>query len=467
MLDYDISKKIFCQPLRQGFFIKYLSSLVFLFLLCYNVLMNIDLSKYVNKNDVIAIALSGGSDSMALLNYMLENQNKFSYSVIALNVEHGIRGSESVSDTEFVKDYCKNHGVKLLTYSVNAIEFSKSNNLTLEEGARKLRYGCFYDAIDSGKCTKIATAHHLSDNFESILLNLFRGTGIKGLTGITDNYNNKIIRPFITVSKAEINEYVEKNGIPFVTDSTNFSDDYTRNYFRLNVIPKIKEVFPEAEKTVLKTADILRAEDLFMQSLSDEILYEKDGCVYIKLPSPVPLIARAVITALKRLGIEKDWEKSHVDGVLNLVSLSNGAMINLPKGIIAIKEYDSICFYKEKELDGLEIPFSVKDFDFYGKKYTCKRVERPTDLKSGFFADLDKIPVDAVIRNKKDGDIFTKFGGGSKKLNDFLTDKKIPLKDRNSIPVLARGNIVYFIFQIAISDLIKVDENSKNIVQFV
>ena len=166
--------------------------------------MQIDLSKLVSPKETIAVALSGGQDSMALLNYMRNNAQKFNINVIALNVEHGIRGQESLSDTKFVKEYCEKAGVPLLLYSVNALKKAEAEKLCVEQAARILRYECFYDAINLKKCDKVATAHHLDDNVESILFNLFRGTGVKGATGIEKDFNGKIIRPFLSVEKLEI-----------------------------------------------------------------------------------------------------------------------------------------------------------------------------------------------------------------------------------------------------------------------
>ena len=174
----------------------------------------------------IAVALSGGADSMALINYLVTNSQKYSIKVVALNVEHGIRGDASLRDSAFVKNYCESHKpyIPLLEYKVNALKKAKDEKITVEQAARILRYECFFDAIKTGNCDAVVTAHHSSDNLESVLFNLFRGTGLKGLTGIKD-FDGKIFRPFIKVSKAEIEEYVAQNSIPFVTDESNFSDD--------------------------------------------------------------------------------------------------------------------------------------------------------------------------------------------------------------------------------------------------
>lgn len=432
--------------------------------------MKVNLSPLTTKDDVIAIALSGGSDSMALLNFMLSESKIYGFKVIALNVEHGIRGEESVNDSKFVADYCKAHGVELLSYKIDCPTFAKKSKLTLEESARVLRYDCFFDAISTGKCTKVATAHHASDNAESILFNVLRGSGLKGLSGIKANYNDKIIRPFLKVTKAEIEEYIKANDIPYVTDSTNFNDDYTRNHLRLNVMPEIKKVFPMAEKSLTRLAEIATEEDEFLDRLAMEYARFNDDAVYIKTCAFPVLLRRATIMAFRRLGIEKDWEKVHVDDVLSLTEKENGTVITLPKGVLATKEYDNIVIYRnENTFDKIELPFACCEINFGNQIFNLKKVEKSDlnndGIKNGHFIDYEKVPKTAVIRTRRDGDVFTKFGGGTKKLNDYFTDKKIPLRERDNLLVLADGNVVFAIFGVAISNLVKVDENTKTIVQ--
>ena len=427
--------------------------------------MQIDLTKFVSNNQTVAVALSGGGDSMALLNYMLNESKKYQIKVIAINIEHGIRGEESKSDTEFVKNYCKENGVSLLSYSVDCVAYALKHGLSVEQAGRILRYQIFNTAIQEGKCDKVATAHHKKDNFESVLFNLFRGSGLKGLAGIEENFENKIIRPLLSVSKEQITDYLEKNNIPYVTDQTNFDDKYTRNAIRLNILPEIEKVFPEAEKSVYRFSQIARLEDEYMQEQTFKHINFFENKVKIQLPIHNALLSRATVLALKHLGIEKDWEKSHIDSVLALANLDNGKMAHLPKGVIAVKEYDKIVFYKDLKSTDLVIPFNVGEITFNNKTLLIKEKNQPIDLKNGLFADKDKIPVGAVIRTRRDNDKFTKFGGGTKSLSDFFTDKKIPLLQRDSIPLLAFDSDVLAIFGLAISDKIKVDEKTKTIIE--
>lgn len=428
--------------------------------------MFVNLFGFVKKGERIAVATSGGADSMALLHYLHASANAFGYEVIALNVEHGIRGESSLRDSDFVKKYCQSFNIPLLSYSVDCPKQASEQKMSIEQVARKLRYECFYDAIKNGKCDKIATAHHLGDNAESILFNLFRGSGTKGVCGITANYQDKIIRPLLEVSKESILEYVEQNKIPFVTDQTNFETDYTRNYLRLKIIPEIKKIFPELESSLLRFSEIARQDDEYLESLARTHLIAKENYIEIPLPCPPALFNRCCILALKELGLSKDWEKAHIDNIISLCDKPNGKRLDMPKGIIAIKEYDKIVLFKDEESYTLSIPFAQGTHLFEEQELKVIKVDSP-DLKSGFFIDFDKIPNTATIRCIQDGDTFTKFGGGTKKLCDYYTDIKLPLRLRKNTPIIADGNTVYAIFGVAISENARVDKNTKVIVRLL
>lgn len=429
--------------------------------------MHVDFSKFVNTKETIAVALSGGGDSMALLHALKNQESTLDIKVIAINIEHGIRGESSISDSRFVKTYCDKHNIQLITYSVDSIKKAEEEKLSIEQAARILRYNCFYDAIKSGKCDKVATAHHLSDNAESVLLNLFRGTGLKGITGIDQNFNDKIIRPFLSVSKEEIEQYLTQHQIPFVTDQTNFSDVYTRNYLRINIMPEIKKIFPDAEKSIERFTEIVKTDNDFIDQTAKNAVILLPDKAEIPMPLHKAVFSRACILALKHLGIEKDWEKVHLDSTFALWNMETGSKINLPKSIIAIKEYDKIVFYKQTNTVNESIPLFIGKRGFAGSILFIEEIDAlGVDLKSGIYADANKIPQSAVIRTKQNGDTFTKFGGGTKSLGDYMTDKKIPLRIRDSLPILADKNDILVIFGVAVSDKVKADDTTTKLIKF-
>lgn len=410
----------------------------------------------------VAVALSGGKDSMALLNLLLESKT-YKGQVKAINVEHGMRGENSVKDSEFVKRYCEQKNVPLKCYTVNSPEYSEKNKTSLEEGARILRYSCFKDAYDSGFCDAVATAHHLSDNAETMLFNLFRGSSISGMSGIKEQ-NGIFIRPLLNVSREEIDLYVDKNAIPYVQDETNFDENYTRNFLRLKIFPLIKQIFPEVENSLKRFADESKLISNYLDEIAERtIIYGKE--VKIPVSADSAIISLCIIKALKYLGVYKDYERKHSQLALNLLNCANGTTIDLIKNVKAVKDYDFITLYKAEEKEINQINFKVGTTIFNGKKITVKESKNNEQKLVGkeLFFDLDKIPLNAVFRTRMDGDNFTPFKSGSKKLKKYLIDKKIPSRKRDGLTLIACGNEVYAILGVEISDKIKIEKNTQNI----
>ena len=426
-----------------------------------------------NKGETIAVALSGGKDSVALLYSLLSVKDKLGIIVKAVNIEHGIRGATSKRDSMFVADLCQKLSVPLKTYQLDCVKFSEENRYGIEEGARIARYDCFKSAIGEGFCDKVATAHHLSDSVETLLFNLFRGASLSGMTGIKSERNNgKIIRPFADTPKSEIEKYVADNGLPFVEDETNFESVYSRNYIRNEIMPVVSARFPEAEKSIGRFLKIAESENDFLEELAKKSLTRDGNAYVISIDTPDCIFARSVVLAMKSLGIAKDYVKLHVDAVLSLKNLVNGSKISLPRNVYAAREYDKIAIYKAVKSDGnFEKPFALGYIDGAIGKLSFGEINEKeknvNELKYGrsLVFDLNKLPKNAVIRYKRSGDYFKKFGGGRKKLNDYFTDKKIPLRLRDSIPLVCAGSEVYIICGIEISDLIKVDKGTEKVVQ--
>ena len=415
----------------------------------------IDVSKYLTNKDVIAVALSGGKDSMALIDILYNSLgNK---RVKAINVEHGIRGQESLQDTLFVKNYCEKHNIELKCYSVDCVKFSLDNGFSLEEGARIKRYECFLDAIKTGFCDKVATAHHLTDSAETILFNLFRGSGSLGVSGIDSR--DYIIRPLIDVSRQEIDQYVDKKGILYVQDSTNSNDDYTRNYIRNNLFPLIKNRFPEAEKALGRFAKISKIQQDYINEIAKKELSFNNGEISFKKDLAKAIKYQCVILCLKYLGLEKDYEFKHCLEVDKLDERKNGDEICFPKGIRCVKDYGKITFFKVENTEQILTNYTIGEIDLSNSKVVISKEKTDKSL----MIDADKLPSDCVIRTRQEGDKFTPFSSGEKKLKKYLIDKKIPKRYRDKLLVVANKQEVFIVIGIEISDKIKITDNTKNI----
>lgn len=436
--------------------------------------MQIDLSKYKNKR--ICLAVSGGSDSMSMLWYFMQNAENYKIAFSVVNIEHGIRNEASLSDSKFVIDFCNKNQIPVFAFSVDSVAFSKQNNLSLESSARILRYNAFNSLLISDKADFIATAHQLSDNAETTLFNLFRGSSLSGVCGICDR--DKFIRPLINISKKEILDYIDKNKIPFVEDETNKSVDYTRNFIRHYLTPKIKEIFPEAEKSIFNFTRLAKEDDDFLYSLSDKLIKNENGIYYIDICDKKPLFYRAVISVLKKLGVEKDFTSKNAEDAYLLNFNQNGKKVNLPNGITAIAEYGRIAFYKPENASKSVETFKVGQLSIgrrsvivepYASEKTTQEREKlikENNLCRTLKFDLNKVPNSAVFRYRENGDVFKKFNGGEKKLKDYLIDKKIPQRERDNLICLAEGKDILAVLGVEISDKIKVDETTEKIYQF-
>ena len=420
--------------------------------------------KQLNKKTV-GVAVSGGKDSMALLHFLYNRKLDLGINVVAVNVDHNMREDESLRDSNFVKDYCAKNGITFYGYS------AKDDGITLksEEDARQYRYACFQSAIKDGKCDVIATAHHKSDQAETILLNLLRGSGISGLKGIPKCSNNGIIRPLLYTDKAEIDRYVDSENVPFVTDSTNLATDYNRNFLRLEILPKLEERFPALNDNLLKISLLATEDDEYLFSLAKRYVKENNGVVTLTPPKTKAVFSRAVIYAFKKAGINKDYEKKHIDAIYDLfTSAKTGAKTSLINDVTAIYEYGKIVFYKEKERTEIIKPFSESVFESETAVLTVKAVdikEVNFDKKNVHYIDKDKLPPSAVIRTRRDGDYFKAFSGAGKKLKEFFIDKKVAKRLRDNVLLIADGNNVLYIGGLEISFDLRLDKDSLNVLQ--
>lgn len=413
--------------------------------------------------DIIGVACSGGVDSMSLLHYLNANKDIFNIEVVAINVDHSIR-EESFKDSLFVENYCKENNIKCYKFVVKAKEIALQNKVGIEEAARKARYGVFDTLLEKQVVNKIALAHHEQDQVETILLNLLRGSGLKGVSGMEVQRNN-YIRPFLTTKKREIINYAYENQIPFVEDETNNNIEYSRNLLRNKILPLIRENWQGVDDNLLNFAKICKQDDDYINSTIDfdDVVIE-DNTAKIPLfyfaynESVINRILRYAFIKIKAI---KDIETKHLNILKSLAKDGeNGTKINLPNNVTAHKEYDyltiSIKEVKEKQ-NPIEF-FTGKNIKFNNYTFSVKKTSKINlEEVNCHYIDASKLPKNVVWRTRKDGDMFEKFGGGNKKLKDYFIDKKVPSRIRNEIPVLASDKEVYVVLGYEISNKVKVD----------
>lgn len=408
----------------------------------------------VEKGLKIGVAVSGGVDSMVMLNLLKAS----GADIIAINIEHGIRGAVSKRDSKFVRNYCKRHEIECLAYNVDSPGYAVEQNMSVELAARTLRYEIFDKLLKDKVVDVIALAHHLNDQVETVLMRIFRGTGIKGLRGIVDREG--YVHPMLNFTKQEIRDYAASNRIPYKEDATNFDSEYTRNYIRHEIIPHVKSRFPAFEGAVQKLAKAAEEIEDYMMSEAVEADIQGDSAsLPIEILSMHPALAKKTLAeTLRRLGCEKDVEANHLESLIALSSSPNNARINLPYGYDAYKTYDKLCIVKRVENSYYESIFDPNGlYEYQEFSYTFSKTD---GIKKGLTFDLDKVPEGAVVRTRKEGDKFKRYGGGTKSLSDYLTDVKMPLYMRDKLLLIAKDSTVYAVLGVEISDELKIDETT-------
>lgn len=423
--------------------------------------------KLINPGEVIGVGVSGGSDSMALLHYLAGVQEELDFEVVAIHINHGIR-EESRDEEEFVMTKCRELGVRAYKFKINSPKIAKEKNESIETAAREGRYDIFKSLIQRGVVDKIALAHHESDQAETILMHIFRGSGIAGARGMEPIRDGIYIRPMLNVSKKEIMNYVLDNNIDYVQDNSNFDNGYNRNFLRNVILPQICERWPGAESGIVSFGRTVSEDDDFINNYvqDSDVIYDdeiaKIPLTYFTYPTSV--LNRLLIKIFKRVGIQKDFEKKHIEMITDLAKNGeNGSRVQLPFEVVAVREYNYLTLVnKLKNRPELRVPFGIEEIELENiGKIITKKVKTYESKPNFLFIDIDKVPADAIWRYREDGDVFTKFGGGTKKLKSYFIDKKIPQRIRDYIPVLASGNEILVIGGIEISDKVKIDENSK------
>jgi len=431
-----------------------------------SILNTIKNDKLIQRGDVIGVALSGGSDSMALLHYLNSIKDNLGISLVALHVDHSIRVN-SANDADFVTKYCKNNGIRLFKTKIDVPSHAKQKSIGLEQSARECRYDFFGAALDKGIVDKIALAHHSLDQAETILMHILRGSGLSGAVGMATK-RGKFIRPMLNTTKQEILAYLNQNSIEYVTDETNLDSDYNRNFIRNEVFPLLKQRYKNLEQALVGFGKNCKEDLEYIHSqIPLDGLIKEDHSIKIPLSyfiNQPSIINRIIFTALEEINITTDIERKHIEMIKELASAENGNRIDLPNQLIASKEYEYITLStRYTKMDRKEKVFKSGKFEF--PDFGLITIKKTTDFNhthANHLIDSNKLPKGAVWRYRQDGDVFAKFGSGKKKLKSYFIDKKVPARLRDNIPLLACGDEILVVLGMEISELVKIDKSTKN-----
>ena len=429
----------------------------------------------VKAGEIVGVACSGGRDSISLLHYLNSIKEDLDIEVVCVNINHSIRDT-SERDTRFVVDFCRENHIRCYKFVIDSYNLARTRHLTLEQAAREGRYEMFRSLIKKGLVDKIALGHHISDQAETVLMHILRGAGLSGASGMAMISEGIFIRPMLNLSRNSIDEYIKENDLTYVEDETNSDSTYTRNYLRNEILPKLEEKFPNCQDNLANFGNICRKDDEYIESLVtlDAIIINKETKT-VKIPRnyfiyPEPIVNRMIRKAFNSIDIYADIESKHIEMIKALVKMGeNGSKISLPNKIFAVCEYDYITIYKKIPKTNSQCwVFKSGRIKIDGLgTLIIRKANNAQITENSLKFDASKLPKGVMWRFRKDGDIFEKFGGGTKKLKSYMVNKKVPARLRDNIPLLASDNEVFVIAGVEISEKVKIDENSKNIYEVI
>lgn len=399
--------------------------------------------------DRIVVGLSGGADSVCLLSVLNSLKDEYGFSLVAAHINHGIRGAEAQRDEESCKRLCESLNVPLEILHADIPTLSKQQGIGEEECGRIVRYDFFRSL--AGERGKIATAHNLNDNAETLLLNLVRGAGSKGACGIPPVRDN-IIRPLIETDRKSIEKYCEENELQYVTDSTNLECEYSRNKIRIKVLPTLCEINQNAVGALSGFASRMREQEAFLESVVNEkyALCVKNSELYEAEFSALDIFLKKRIAGrfLSELS-HGEVESKHIDDFLRFVG-SGKALVTASATEIVSR--DGKIFKKPEQAEQFSVDFSLDDkkvnlpfCEISVEKYDIKDLQNLNKDMLDNLIDCDKISNTLILRSRKDGDKFT-FSKRrvTKTVKKLFNEDKIPPEVRNRMIILdSDGEVVW------------------------
>lgn len=433
----------------------------------------------ITTGDHIIAGVSGGADSVCLLLVLLQLRQRLGHTVSVVHVEHGIRGGASLEDAAFVMHFCEERSIKCHICHCRVPEYARANGLGEEEAGRHLRYAAFAEEKEKypHRNVRIATAHHLDDQAETMLFQLVRGSGISGLAGMAPVCEDRI-RPLLCVSRSEIESWLEERKQEYCTDATNYEDMYTRNRIRHHILPVLYQINPAAAGHMYQAAEELRETDRYISGLAAK---ELEQCCICQ-PEGVKIVqdcfAGADQVLQKKMlhqllgtlaGSSLNITRTHVRQLLELFQRQCGRQIHLPYGLVAERIYEGIEIYRKKVPDTPDknLPDHEKGrFSFRLIEDFSNNLTQISKKKYTKCFDYDKIKFGFCIRNRLPGDYLAVSSSGSRqKLKKYFINEKIPAKEREQLLLLADGSHIMWVVGYRISSYYKVSAYTRRILE--
>ncbi|MDR2969984.1 MAG: tRNA lysidine(34) synthetase TilS [Tannerellaceae bacterium] len=425
---------------------------------------------YINKNSLLAgnkpvvVGLSGGADSVALLVVLV----RLGYKCIALHCNFHLRGDESDRDEAFSLNLATQLKVPFYSTGFDTTRYAGENHISIEMAARELRYGWFEEKRKEFEAQAIAVAHHRDDSVETLLMNLMRGSGIRGLSGIRPK-NGYIVRPLLATGRDEIIRWLEKEGYTYITDSTNLSDVYTRNFIRLRILPLMEQINPSVRQTIARSADNLsEAESIYVHFIEEAISRLLTGDNRISIPALLafPAPETVLYELLKRYG----FNRIVIHNIYGSLGGEPGKTFYSP-GYRLVKDRE---FLLLSELNDMEkyssfTPECMDDLhnlpiDLSYELHTLTKDFTIEENKNIAYFDRAKIHFPLTLRRWKEGDWFIPFGmTGKKKLSDYFSDHKYSCVQKENARLLCSGDEVIWLVGERTDNRFRIEKTTKEV----
>lgn len=436
-------------------------------------------NKLIEEGDNIIVGASGGPDSQFLIYALMELRKEMDFTIILAHLNH-LHRKEADFDESLVEETAEKFALDFRKKSASMDDYAKKYGLSSEDAGRRLRYEFFRQIQEEYPKSKIAVAHNLDDQAETVLMRIIRGTGVEGLRAM-DYRSGDIIRPILDIKKAMILDYLNSEQIPYAIDKTNFTADYTRNKLRLEIIPDIEKINPNFKESLVKLSEISTDEisisnsyikniyeDIIIQRKTDSVSFDKEGFESQDKAIQSRLIRCAIGEIKKKI---RDISKENIDNFLSLVDLVNGKSI-IKDDLVFLKSYK---FYKmslrkedsQKKTGELTINIG-EELSFGGKRIKISSVSdfQKKHGRNVEYFDRDKLTFPLSVRFRKNGDKFKPIGlGHSKKIKDFFIDMKVDKEKREKIPLILSENDIIWVTSFRSSEDYKVDPSTKNIIK--
>lgn len=441
----------------------------------------------IQNGDRILVALSGGPDSVCLLNILFNLRKDFNIEIAAAHVNHMLRGEEAIKDEEYAKNMCCNLGIKFFSERIDINEVSKQKGISHELAGREERYKFFQLISKESGYNKIAVAHNANDQAETVLMNMMRGTGIEGLCGIRNKRDGGIIRPILCLSREEIESYCDINNLKPRIDKSNLENIYNRNKVRLDILPYMKENFnKDIIETINRMVNLLQIDNDFIEKKCNN--YYKKCCINngkeLIISKEVFALEKAILTRIIKkafinfTGKYTNFEMKHIYEVISLAGNSTNKKINAPHGVIVENIYGDIYLrfkeiknkeFKQIILNKNELDGNYIEFEDYSVSFNIidskKNIEFSNNVLINFF-DYDKIKEKLIIRKRLNGDKIVPIGmKGNKKVKDIFIDLKIPMEKRSDVPILCFDNEIAWLVGYKVSESFKITKETKKIIR--